>query len=512
MSGAPDPREQMLRFCNLVALPRYEAVLTQSCALLAETFQGSSAILLLLDSTGRQFVTSAGFRPGDSHWAPPAISFPVGAAPTARSPLAQVAMTGRLLCVHRGAGYDLAPLAPLLGDPFSEQSTCFLPLTNSNGTLFGVFLLRGDLACPDRLSTQDSQRTLRAVATLIELRRNERTLAQQRSVLENYLSRADRDRDDLRHGHADRLRDMLPGGSVFMQDLRDKVRRLANFRHPILITGAVGLAKENVARALHKISRQSASPFVYVNAWTLNADTFAPELFGYKRGAIRGVSGARRGLLREAGDGMIYFDQIDALGPAEQTLLLRLLETRQFRALGSEREIEATPRMVFSTAVSLNELVAQGKFLPQLCHKISQAVVAITPLSGRREDIADVALHAVERLGGSLRRHLQLAPDTLTYLMGLDLPGNTRELEAMLEGASHRVDEDGVITVQHFLAVGGSKPLPDGQIGLKESVEQFESTLIRKTLEAQKNSRAQAAEILGIPKRTLADKCLKYGL
>ncbi len=487
--------------------------MSQSCALISEALQARLSVLFLLDRTGQNFVTGAGLLVGNTNWAPPVFSVPLADRNAGQCPLRQVALTGQTICqVYGEGGYRLQHLQVLFTEIAIGTKICFLPLHNPVGELIGIFVVADGEGIATKLGTPDLQLALRAVGAMIELRRNEKLEAQHRATLEQSLSRADKDRGALRSRVQNDLAARLPGSSIQMQKLRERLVSLANFQDPILIEGEDGLGKEQVARELHKISAKSNTPFIYVNCYSLTPDTFSPELFGHKRGAIQGVSGGRKGLLREAGEGVVYFDRVDTLGPEVQGLLARLLDTKRYRPLGSEREIPMSQRVIFSASSNLCELAERGDFLSSLYHKIAQAKLAITPLRERREDIPDIAKQAAEIETQARKVRIGFQRETLNYLMGLHLGGNTRELEAMVRRACHKLPQDGLLQIQSFQDDEASNGSKINAQGLKHSVENFEAMIIRKSLEINENNRSLAAKELGIPKRTLADKCIRYGL
>lgn len=506
-------REQMLALCNLVTQPRYEAVVSQSCALISEALQARLSVLFLLDRTGQNFVTGAGLLVGNTNWAPPVLTVPIADQTIGQCPLRQVAITGQTVCQIYGAGgYRLDHLQVLFTEISTGTKVCFLPLHNPSGDLIGIFVVADGEGVATGLETPDLSLALSAIGAMIELRRKEKVEAQHRVSLEQSLSRADKDRGALRTRMQNDLAIRLPGSSHSMQKLRERLATLANFNDPILIEGEDGLGKEQIARELHKISAKSNTPFVYINCHSLTPDTFAPELFGHKRGAIQGVSGARKGLLREAGEGVVYFDRVDALSPEAQGLLARLLDTKRYRPLGSERESPLNQRVIFSAVPGLRERAENGSFLPSLYHKIAQAQLMVTPLRERREDIPDIAAQAAEFEAQARKKRIGFQSDTLNYLMGLHFSGNARELEAMVRRACHKLPDDGQLQIQSFQDdEAGTTTKPNGH-SLKHSVESFEAMIIRKSLEVNENNRSLAAKELGIPKRTLADKCIRYGL
>ncbi|WP_162183539.1 sigma-54-dependent transcriptional regulator [Halocynthiibacter namhaensis] len=388
----------------------------------------------------------------------------------------------------------------------SAGHICFVPMHNLRGDLTAVYIISGENTLPERLKSTDMRLILRAVSARVEQSNQQRAERFHISALERSLKLADKQRSDLRERARSNLKARLPGRSNTMKSLRDQVSRLADFQSPILIVGESGTNKEQVAREIHRLSRTENAPFVYVNCAILTQDNFAAELFGHKRGAILGMASARRGLLREAGDGMIYFDRVDLLSVELQTVLLRILETGYFRPLGSEREHSLSQRFAFSVPEGNN---LENVVSPSLYHKIAQATVLIPPLRTRQIDIEVLAHEYLIAAAQEHKRRLTFRQDSIPYLSAMEFPGNDRELQALISRSCHQVKSDGVITP---MMLGSQQDDFTSKADLRSSVESYEAMLIQRALCRAENNRAQAAKRLGIPKRTLADKCLRYGL
>lgn len=510
MIEADDIRDQMLTLCNLVSQDRPDAVLMQSCVLIANFLQARTAVLMMLDNTRQNFITGAGVSEGDTTWAPLVMSLPLQSGDSGQTPLAQVALTGRNLCLNAlDNGYNLSPLDPLFPDLAAAGHICFVPMQNTRGDLIGVYIVSGENTLPGRLKSTDMILILRAVSAQVEQSSRQRAAAFHISALERSLELADKQRSNLRERARSNLQARLPGNSTAMQKLRGQVERFADAPGTILISGEDGTGREQVAREMHRLSRLSNAPFTYVNCATLTAESFAPELFGHKRGAIQGVATSRRGLLRDTGDGMIYFDRVDLLSEELQGSLSRLLDTGSFRPLGSSREVELTQRFAFSAP---SDGPNETGISASLYHKVAQVGIHIQPLRERSEDIETLAHEFLIAVACERKQRLSFAPGSVAFLMRQELQGNMHELRAMITRASLQTQQDGVISPQHLGAKVNGKPLNTPASDLKASVESYEANLIRRALSDAENNRAQAAKNLGIPKRTLADKCLRYGL
>ena len=510
MIEADDIRDQMLTLCNLVSQDRSDAVLMQSCVLIANFLQARTAVLMMLDNARRNFVTGAGVSEGDTTWAPRVMSLPLETGDSGQTPLAQVALTGRNLCLNvDDSGYNLTPLAHLFPDLAGAGHICFVPMQNTRSELIGVYIVSGENTLPERLKSTDMTLILRAISAQVEQSNRRRVEKFHITALERSLELADKQRSDLRARARNNLQARLPGTSPVMQRLRKQVEKLADAKVTILINGEDGTGREQLAREIHRLSRLSNTPFTYLNCATMTADSFAPELFGHKRGAIQGVASSRQGLLRDTGEGTIYFDRVDLLPTELQNALARLLDTGIFRPLGSSRDVPISQRFIFSAASG-----GQGMtdISPSLYHKIAQAGINIPPLRDRREDIETLAHEFLIAVACERKQRLSFAPGSVAFLLGQPLLGNMHELRAMITRASLQAGQDGVISPKHLGASNLLKSIPVRASDLKASMESYEVNLIRRALSDAENNRAQAAKKLGIPKRTLADKCLRYGL
>src|SRR5262249_25802116 len=226
----------------------------------------------------------------------------------------------------------------------------------------------------------------------------------------------------------------LLGKSAAMQRLFGLLERLAATSSTVLIQGESGTGKELVARALHYHSARRRHPFVPVNCAALPEGLLESELFGHAKGAFTGAQIARRGLFLEASRGTLFLDEIGEMPLGMQTKLLRVLEQRQIRPVGSDREVDIDVRVIAATHRDLAAAVRQGTFRADLYYRLHVMVVQVPPLREHREDIAFLAetflqRHAATNHVGARR----LTPQALRRLEQYDWPGNVRELSHVIE-------------------------------------------------------------------------------
>ena len=217
----------------------------------------------------------------------------------------------------------------------------------------------------------------------------------------------------------------LVGESRATQQLRALIDRLADADEPILLTGETGTGKEVAARALHARSQRAAEPFVAVNMACLPGELVESELFGHARGAFTGADRRRGGLFEESGGGTLFLDEIAELPLEHQAKLLRVLESRRFRAVGDTREQPFRGRLVAATHRRLAEEVRAGRFREDLFYRLQVLPLEIPPLRARPDDILPIARHWLRTVAGG---NFELTEDAESALLDHDWPGNVREI------------------------------------------------------------------------------------
>jgi DNA-binding NtrC family response regulator len=228
----------------------------------------------------------------------------------------------------------------------------------------------------------------------------------------------------------------LVGESLPMQALRREIAALAPYDVTVLILGESGTGKELVARGLHAESPRARAPFIPVNCATLRGDVVLSHLFGHERGAFTGAAERRRGVIREAEGGTVFLDEVGALTPEAQGLLLRVLEGGEVHALSAARPVQADVRFLAATHRDLPAWVTAERFREDLFYRLREVVIEVPPLRARLEDLPLL----VEHLRVTLNAQRGLAVDgvrlaTLARLAAEPWPGNVRQLRAVLAEA-----------------------------------------------------------------------------
>ena len=290
--------------------------------------------------------------------------------------------------------------------------------------------------------------------------------------------------------------------------------RAARSRASVLIHGETGTGKELVARAIHERSARRRRAFVAVNCAAFPDGLLESELLGHVRGAFSGAERDRRGLVEEADGGTLFLDEVAETSPGFQAKLLRVLQERSVRPLGSNRERAVDLRVVAATHRDLGRERSEGRFREDLYYRIAVLPIRIPPLRERREDIAPLVQALLVRHAGSGAPARTLGAGVTALFAAHRWPGNVRELENELQHALALADPDEPLEVCHFspglgraaepLPASPLTPLPDEP--LRDTVARLEALLIRRALAANGGRRAQTARQLGLTREGLYKK------
>jgi two-component system response regulator HydG len=316
--------------------------------------------------------------------------------------------------------------------------------------------------------------------------------------------------------HAQRY-DELVGESAEMSALYDMIGRIAGVHSSVLVTGETGTGKGLVARVLHRQSPRAAGPFVVVNCAALPATLLESELFGHERGAFTDAKGKRTGLFVEASGGTLFLDEVGTLPLDLQPKLLRALEDRVVRPLGSNQEVPVDVRVVAATNIGLEAAAAEGRFREDLFFRLNVIQLSLPPLRERDGDVLLLAHRFIDQLAPRFGKTVSGMTEAVAEkMMTYPWPGNVRELHNCIERAV-------ALTRYDRLAVDD---LPDRMrahqtTGLVEELERAEAWLsideveqkyILRVLEALDGNRSETARILGVDRRTLYRKLVRYGV
>ncbi|HTZ99921.1 MAG TPA: sigma-54 dependent transcriptional regulator [Candidatus Aquilonibacter sp.] len=295
------------------------------------------------------------------------------------------------------------------------------------------------------------------------------------------------------------------------QRVLEIANRIAETATTLLITGESGTGKDQLARWIHEHGPRRDAPFLKIDCASLPAELVESELFGHERGAFTGAVARKPGRLEMALGGSVILDEVAALSSVMQAKLLRVVEERTFERLGGTETLRMDARVIALTNANLEEAVRAGRFREDLFFRLNVLALTVPPLRGRRADIAPLAAHFLARLG-PVHGHADasLDPGALALLESYAWPGNVRELKNAIEHALVFAKEP-VLRSEDFpeiVRAAGDSRRPAAM----RSLEDLEREAIRATLEATHYKIGQAAESLGISRKTLLEKRKKYGL
>ena len=306
-------------------------------------------------------------------------------------------------------------------------------------------------------------------------------------------------------GHA-QLRNVVKGTSPVMQRMFDLVAKVAGTDSSVLITGESGSGKEVVARLMHFGGPRAGAPFVTVNCSAIPNDLLESELFGHMRGAFTGALYAKRGSFEQADGGTFFLDEIGDMRLEMQAKILRVLEDRRIRRVGSEDEIPVDVRVIAATNKNLREEIKAGRFREDLFFRLDVVQIEIAPLREHREDIPILARHFLQVFCNEMKKSpTDFCDEPLSLLRSPDWPGNVRELKNAVERALIFASAGEPIRSSHFPAglrgkTGAGPPARDKDL---RSLREVEMAHIRAILDACDGNKQRAAEILGISPSTI---------
>ena len=309
--------------------------------------------------------------------------------------------------------------------------------------------------------------------------------------------------------------DVVVGESRALHEAIRKVPRLGASEANVLLTGETGTGKELFARAIHYASRRSPRPFVPVNCGALPDTLFENELFGHARGAYTHASSAAAGLLEVAEGGSLFLDEIDSLSISSQAKLLRLLQDREYRPLGSQRSRRADVRVIAAANTPLPARVAQGDFRSDLFYRLNVLAIRLPTLAEREGDIPILARHFLARFAKECGRSVpKLSTDLLRRLTHHPWPGNVRELESAIQRAV--VLSDGpVLTVSDFDLPGDAPSKAESQDALppiETAVYEFERDYLEGLVARHEGNITRAAKAAGKDRRTFQRLLRRHGI
>ena len=310
--------------------------------------------------------------------------------------------------------------------------------------------------------------------------------------------------------------DGIIGSSAGMQDVLRMISRLKATRTPVLISGESGTGKELVARAIHFRGALAQMPFVAVDCGALVPTLMESELFGYEKGAFTGATKSKAGLFQAANGGTIFLDEIGELPLEMQAKLLRVLQEKEVRPVGSNERITVDVRVIAATNRDLETAYRTGTFRKDLYFRLNVVTVHIPPLRERRSDIPMLVHHFINRYAPN--GHLQVTAAAMKCLLQYEWPGNVRELENCIARAvtlgDHQVmDVKDLPPVLRSEAGGGESPAAADAASLSTTaLAEMERMTILRVFEQAHGDKALAGKMLGISRATLYRKLKRYNI
>jgi len=292
------------------------------------------------------------------------------------------------------------------------------------------------------------------------------------------------------------------GSTPAMVEIYKIVSQVAPTDATVVIEGETGTGKELVARMIHRFSNRATQPFVAVDCNAIPAALLESELFGAMRGAFTGADRDRVGVFEAANKGTVFLDEIGDIDAAFQAKLLRFLQEREIRPVGSPREKKVDVRVVLATNRDMQKLVEDGKFRDDLWHRLNVVRVRLPPLRERRSDIPLLTQYFLSKYNGRYNRDVKLTESGLKALKDFTWQGNVRQLQHLIERLTiltpnGRIDGEAVQDAIDAMEPGGAAG---------ETLAETEADQIRRVLAATGGNKSRAAAILGIERKTLYRK------
>ena len=302
----------------------------------------------------------------------------------------------------------------------------------------------------------------------------------------------------------------IEGQSQAARQLYEHVRLVAPTDMSVLVTGASGTGKEYIARRIHEQSNRSKAPFVAVDCGAIPKELAASEFFGHVKGSFTGAIENKTGAFVAAQGGTIFLDEIGNLTYEVQVQLLRALQERKVKPIGSNQEIAINVRLISATNENLRQAIEKGDFREDLCHRINEFTIRIPDLKERKEDLLLFANHFLDLANSELQKDIiGFDNDTMQLFQSYSWPGNLRQMKNVIKYAT-------LLATGRYIT---RKELPEeltenlsSHTNIQLKNVEHERDLIRKALQECGNNKTRAAQLLGIDRKTLYNKLKIYQL
>lgn len=312
----------------------------------------------------------------------------------------------------------------------------------------------------------------------------------------------------------------LLGSSQQFQQACAQIRKIARVDATVFIAGETGTGKEMAARAIHYLSSRSSKPFMPINCGALAENLIESELFGHERGAFTDAKAAFPGVISETDGGTLFLDEVDSLSLKAQAALLRFLQDRTYRRVGSGVTRHADVRIIVATNADLEKMVETRQFRRDLLYRLNVLMLRMPPLRERTGDAAELAQAFLQRLSHQYRVPQKFFhPDSLAYIQQYPWPGNVRELEnvilrefLMCEGTEVRLTNAGLSQRPHDVIPQDDDAETSFKVAKARAVAEFERRYVCDMLKRSEGNLSRAARLAGQDRSAFGKLVRKYGL
>lgn len=413
---------------------------------------------------------------------------------------------------------------------YRTNSMLVIPLRNHEGLTIGILQLINCLD-PETHKVGPFPQKLEGIVTAFASQAavaidNVQLINQNRHLIEllNHTNRAlEEENRQLRNTIEKKFRfTEIIGQSPRMQQVFLLMEKILDSDATVLLRGETGTGKELIATAIHYNSHRRKGAFVAQNCAALPEHLLESELFGYRKGAFTGATTDKKGLIEVAHGGTLFLDEIGDMPLGMQAKLLRVLQEKEVRPLGSVQSIKVNIRVIAATNADLQEKVTAGEFREDLYYRLCVFPIEIPPLRERREDILTLLNHFLRFYAEQYQKEIVgFSPKALDILLQYDYPGNIRELKNLVERAVLLCENGGSIVPEHLpgqlIPAEQERDLQPVQteertISLPEMVKQFEASLIEQKLREHQWNQTKTARALCVPRRTLIAKMQRYNI
>ncbi len=303
-----------------------------------------------------------------------------------------------------------------------------------------------------------------------------------------------------------------------MLEIFDTIRKIADYKTTVLITGESGSGKELIARAIHFNSPRANKPFIAINCSAIPENLLESELFGYVRGAFTGANKDKKGLFEEASGGTLFLDEVGDLPLALQVKLLRAIQEEEIRRVGANSSIKIDVRLIAATLKNLGEEIKRGGFREDLYYRLNVLPIHLPSLRERKEDIPLLVDTFIKKFNKEMEKNVEKATaETLQHFSDYSWPGNVRELENTIERSmvlesSRELRPESLPDNVRNVEINPAIKAAASELSIKKMMVIMEQELIKKALEKTGGNRTWAAKLLEISHRALLYKIKRYGL